>query len=124
MTTITVTLFDDEGDEVEAKLPAKWEVCGDCHGKGTTYLGWPARDQPGLTQEDFEEEGDDFREDYLAGNYDRTCPGCVGRTTVLVVDEDACTSEEDAKNLAAWREDQEEERRYESICRAERRFGC
>lgn len=70
--------------------PMKWEVCPQCRGAGTSsaYLG-------AFTGEEMYELGDDFREDYMDGHYDRVCDVCVGRTTVQVVDEDKLTPEQE-----------------------------
>lgn len=90
--------FDDTKDhcwdeEKEADFPAKWVICGDCQGEGTTYLGWAAKDQPAFTAEDFDYEGPDFYEDYMSGHYDRECPECHGQGKVLEIEPDKCKGE-------------------------------
>jgi len=67
-------------------LPAHYEVCWRCRGKGT-------HDHPafsnGFTAEEMHEHGDDFREDYMAGVYDVTCMECRGKRVLLVPSRDA-----------------------------------
>ena len=70
---------------VEVDFPAEIVVCSDCDGRGSTYLGWISSEQPAFTREDFDREGDDFACDYMEGRYDKTCPTCRGKTTVLEV---------------------------------------
>jgi hypothetical protein len=83
----TVTLLNDDGDEIEVKFPAKYEVCDRCEGKGKHVN--PAIDGNGLSREDFDEAGPEFFEDYMSGVYDVTCYECKGERVVLVIDEDA-----------------------------------
>jgi hypothetical protein len=59
-------------------------VCDSCGGRGQ-YVN-PAIDADGLTSEDFEEAGDDFRHDYFAGHYDVRCEECGGEKVVPVPD--------------------------------------
>lgn len=80
----------------EIELPTRWEVCDVCDGRGTHVN--PAIDCNGLTAEDFAEDPD-FADEYRSGMYDVPCNRCGGRTTVLVVDADACAPED----LEAWR---------------------
>lgn len=58
----------------------KYEVCPVCQGEGK-YVN-PSIDSNGLSAEDFDEQGDEFREDYFAGLYDVTCKCCNGRRVV------------------------------------------
>ncbi len=39
----------DKDEEFETTFPAKYEVCSCCSGRGTTYLGWHASEQPAFT---------------------------------------------------------------------------
>ena len=72
------------GEPVELVLPATWVVCSRCSGKGTHVN--PAIDGNGLSQEDFDEAGPDFRDDYMAGVYDVTCYQCDGKRVVAAPD--------------------------------------
>lgn len=82
-----ITVIDDQSDE--HALPVKMEVCPRCEGRGTHTN--PAIDGNGLTSEDFEEQGPEFREDYFAGVYDVTCERCGGRNVIEVVDRARCS---------------------------------
>ena len=57
-----LTVFLGE-DEIE--IPTKFAVCPRCRGTGSHVN--PAVDGNGLTQEDFDEAGPEFRDDYMAG---------------------------------------------------------
>lgn len=104
-------------------FPAKWEVCGCCRGSGSTAFGYSERNQIAWTQSEWAEEDPDFREDYMNGYYDRPCPECNGRTTVMVVDEKKF-NETHKKWYQAWCEELERGYYYDAIAEAERRFGC
>jgi DnaJ-class molecular chaperone len=91
-----------------AKLPWKYEVCGQCEGKGTSsaYLG-------AFTASEWAEQDDEFKEDYMSGKYDRPCETCGGRRVVAEVDRARCTPQQ----LDAFDKEQQEE--YEDArCRA------
>lgn len=115
--TKTPVLYCDDGSELE--LPTKWEVCDHCQGRGTTCRHVEC-DGGGFTASEWAEQDEDFREDYLAGVYDRTCDGCNGRTTVKVVDWDRL-SPDDAK---AYMQQLEADAYCRAEERAERRMGC
>ncbi len=78
---------NDEGEECEGELPARFEVCHRCEGRGNHVN--PSIDGNGITSSERAEWDEDDRETYLAGGYDVTCEACAGRNVVLVVDEDA-----------------------------------
>ena len=94
-----VVYMDDGSEE---PLPMKWAVCPVCDGKGSHVN--PSIDANGISREQFEDDPD-FAEQYWNGTYDQTCTRCKGRTTVPVVDEDAC----DSLLLAMYRRQQQEE---------------
>ena len=114
-------IYHDE--KYTAVLPARWEICGDCYGEGKTYLGWAARDQPAFSVEDFDREGEDFMEDYMAGRYDRACPSCKGSGKSLDIDE-AALKGVDLKIFEAYSAYLDEDRYYQRELESERRFGC
>jgi hypothetical protein len=89
MVTKRVVVIDDEGDEHEVLLPARWEICCDCRGTGgsSAYLG-------AFTSEEWHEQDEDFKSDYIAGHYDRPCGSCGGSGKVLHIEIDRCVSEE------------------------------
>lgn len=85
---LTITLVEDDGEEIDHQLPAKWVVCSRCNGAGRHVN--PSIDGNGLTREDFDADPD-FEEAYFSGAYDVTCYACEGRTTVEQVDFDRLT---------------------------------
>ena len=87
---IEFTYENDDGEEVETGLPAKYEVCDRCEGTGGHVN--PSVDGDGLTAEDFAEDPD-FAEDYMSGVYDVTCEECSGLRVVLCVDREAAERE-------------------------------
>jgi hypothetical protein len=118
----TVKVYDDDDTELEVVLPAHWEVCGTCEGRGSHVN--PSIDCNGLSAEDFAEDPD-FAEEYMSGRFDVTCYGCNGRTTELVIDRERCEfNEEDKKNLKLWDKFLDEWYENERMYEAERRFGC
>jgi hypothetical protein len=106
-----------EIDEVEHRLPWKWEVCSVCNGEGKHVAA--GVDSSGLSAEDFAEDPD-FAEAYFDGAYDVECSRCKGRSTEKVIDWE--------KVPAELREAIEAEERAESDYRAmvlaEIRAGC
>lgn len=107
-TTITITLENEDGEEVQHELPAKNEVCYRCEGFGT-HLN-PNIGEHAYTREEFEESFDEEgREEYFkrGGIYDVSCEECHGNKVVLVVDEDRLT--EDQKKIFEEHEDRQAE---------------
>lgn len=107
------TVYDNDGDEV--MYPTVCEVCPQCHGKGTSsaYLG-------AYTASEWAEQDDDFRDDYMAGRYDRTCDTCHGRNVIEVPDYASMSPE-----LRKLVEDTEQELwEMHAMSEAERRAGC
>jgi len=70
-----------EADE-EIWVPVRFDVCKSCDGRGS-YVN-PNIDRNGLTSEDFDEQGEDFREDYFSGTYDVPCGECEAERVVPV----------------------------------------
>lgn len=112
MTTITVTMLDSDTAELEVKIPAVWVICDACSGRGTSssYLG-------AFTRADMDEEGPEFMEEYMAGNYDRPCDACHGSGKLLEPDRQRIEASDDDVQIAALaqldRDEQEEsEMRY------------
>lgn len=113
---ISFTITNDDGDEIEVALPAKYEVCPCCGGRGrsSAYLG-------AITQDEWYNEWSyDEQEAYLAGEYDRTCPKCDGLRVVAAPDE----SRANPAILAAYREKERDDAEYEAMCRMERMMGA
>lgn len=115
---ITLEVETDEGDLVELVLPTKFDVCPRCRGTGSHVN--PAIDGNGLTAEDFDEAGEDFREDYMAGVYDVACYECQGKRVVAVPDFDRLTEAE----KILWRKHVQEEADDRAAIEAEIRFGA
>jgi DnaJ-class molecular chaperone len=89
---IRFTYEDDDGEEIEAVLPGKVEVCGSCCGSGST-TSHVEPDGGGYTSSEWQEachDDEDFAENYMSGAYDRDCEECRGLRVVLVVDEEHC----------------------------------
>lgn len=78
---ITFEYEDDEGEMIAVELPAKFEVCPLCNGKGSHVN--PSIDAHGLTSEDFDNDPN-FREDYFSGVYDQDCNECHSKRVVPV----------------------------------------
>lgn len=124
--TIKFTYENEDGDEIAVELPAKYVVCHECDGEGKTHLGWTRREQPAYTFEDFEQDPD-LREELAQGVYDRPCPTCNGRTTVLEVDHAACKRTAHPlirEAYAAWIARQREDAEFRAMCESERRMGA
>lgn len=109
-------IIETETEDME--IPAKYEVCGTCDGKGKHVN--PAIDSNGLTQEDFDEQGPDFMEDYFSGVYDVPCNECHGERVAPEVDWDRL-DEKSTKYVQDWIDDHYT---YQAECDRERRMGC
>ena len=114
-TTITWSRYHDDGSEEDVSLPAKFEVCGHCEGRGTSsaHLG-------AFSREEMDEQGPEFLEDYLRGAYDRPCPECQGKRVVAVLDRKACPPD----LLKVYDGHLSDEAEYQALCEAERRAGA
>lgn len=114
---------NEEGEEEYATLPCKFEVCRTCNGKGSHVN--PSIDAGGLTQEDFYEQGDDFREEYFGGVYDVTCYECSGLRVTPEVNWGLIQNDEKLKEqYNRWQKRLADDAEYESICAMERRRGA
>lgn len=83
--------FEDPFTGEEMEIPAKFEVCGNCRGRGITVN--PAIDCNGLSSKDFAEDPD-FAEDYFGGNYDVPCRECKGQNVTKHADWDKMTPQQ------------------------------
>jgi DnaJ-class molecular chaperone len=115
--TKTVTIYGDRTEHA-VTFPSRWAVCPSCEGEGKTsqHLG-------AFTASEWEEQDDEFREEYLAGRYDRACENCKGRTTISVIDEEKLTRWQ-KKLLAEYRRQCADFRELDGIEAAERRMGA
>lgn len=83
---LTITVNTPDGEEVQA--PARFEVCGRCHGRGVHDCF-----EGGFSMSD-EFVNDEFLEDYFERRiYDVDCSECGGLRVVPVLDEARCTPE-------------------------------
>lgn len=103
---------------VEVELPAKRAVCPCCNGEGTTVN--PSIDGEGITGQEMDEMGADFRESYLAGDYDVACPRCNGNKVLDILDYERLSP----KLQKAVDDAIEQEARDEAEAAAERRWGA
>lgn len=106
---------NNEGEELE--IPAKYEVCGTCEGKGSHVN--PSIDSHGISPEEFAEDRD-FEESYFRGDYDVPCNECHGQRVTPVPDEAQLTPELKAQ-VEIWQEDFYNTRQIEYM---ERRMGA
>ena len=118
--TVTLTIQDPDGDEIETDFPAKFEVCGTCQGKGTHVN--PSIDAHGISAEEFDEDPD-FREAYFSGRYDVQCAECKGLRVVPAVDLDACDATQKA-DLAIWEEQENDRASWDREDAHTRRMEC
>lgn len=110
----TITIFDDEGDEIE--LPGKWEICHRCRGNGTHTN--PNIDGNGLPQEFVDD--DDFMDEYMRGVYDVPCSECGGPGKIVVIDEERCNPDQ----IKRYEEEQQELADLRHMEAMERAAGC
>ena len=85
-----VIRFTHPETDLEVEVPAKFEICGRCEGRGKHVNS--AIDGNGLSSQDFDEDPD-FREDYFSGNYDVRCEECGGNRVTLEPDWDKMSPE-------------------------------
>lgn len=69
-------------------MTEEFAVCPTCRGKGTHVN--PSIDAHGITSEEMDDLGDDFREDYISGHYDVLCAECNGLRVVAKCYQDDC----------------------------------
>lgn len=108
------------------ELPALRIVCPRCDGDGKHVN--PSIDGNGITAEEMEELGDDFREGYFSGRYDIRCECCNGEKVIDIIDEKECrrkgapiSIQKGWKRHLNW---SRQEAAYQAECKSERRFGA
>lgn len=113
----TITVWDDEDNELIIELAWRYEVCPTCEGRGTHVN--PSIDSGGLTREDFDADPD-FHDSYMSGMYDVTCYQCGGKRVVPSVDWDKLSPE----HAELYEKHLREEEAYAREVAWERRMGC
>lgn len=107
--TIKIEMYElDDGSFTDMFIPAKWEICSYCSGKGVSSR-W-MEPSGGFTKETLEEDPEVLHA-YLEGEYDLPCPKCHGRTTIAVPDENKIITPELQKALKSYYEDLREKER-------------
>jgi len=120
--TFTFEVNDGESDETTVHtLPAKFEVCPTCEGRGKHVN--PSIDAGGISeddefwQDDHDEEGYSL---YHNGFYDVTCYTCGGRNVVPTIDRDRANE----STLAIWDGRCADDAGFDHICRSELLMGA
>jgi RecJ-like exonuclease len=113
MTKVPFIYSEDDGEPIA--LPYKWEICSQCEGEGrsSAYLG-------AFTWDELHEQGDEFIEDYFAGNFDKSCGCCGGSGKITVADYGKMTEDQ----VKAYEQQLQDDYEYEAMRNAERRMGC
>lgn len=119
--TLVFTCENDDGEEIEHTLPAHFEVCPLCEGKGSHTN--PSIDASGITGEEFAEWGEDERESYISGAYDVACYECKGARVVPTINESNLSDEQRA-SLKLLHAIERDNAAYDAESRAERMMGC
>lgn len=114
---ISIKYTTKSGRTLTRKLPAKFAVCQECHGKGSHLV----KGMRGAvyTWEDFAEDPE-FQEDYFGGAYDVPCETCHGQRVVPEPEREALTRSE-ARFLDMVERVQFEREMEEAAMEAERR---
>lgn len=117
----TVTIINDDEEEVVLHPPGKWEVCPRCRGEGQHCN--PNIDGNGITSSEMAELGPDFLSDYMGGVYDVTCHECDGKRVVWEIDWEKWEAR-DPINCKAYEDWLRSEAEYYATLEAERRMGA
>jgi hypothetical protein len=112
---ITIEGAGPDGEDLE--VPAAYEVCETCDGKGSHVN--PSIDAHGISSDEFAEDPD-FAESYFRGDYDVPCNECHSRRVVPGVDPDRATKDE----LKAANDRINDHWSYQAEVEAERRMGA
>lgn len=116
--TLAFELENGTGEQETITLPARFEVCPTCEGRGSHVN--PSIDAGGITGSEWAEWGDEERESYRRGAYDVACYDCAGQRVVPEVDADAADPEA-LKRVRAW---EREQAAFDAMCAAERAMGA
>ena len=76
-------------EEIErCSVIEEWVICDLCRGSGGHSNRFGA-----YSADEWNEQDDDFRENYLSGRYDEPCGDCAGTGKYLILNEDALSDE-------------------------------
>jgi len=105
-----------EGEQIQrCTITEDWVICATCRGSGGHSNRFGA-----FSANEWNEQDDEFRDNYLSGRYDENCDTCDGTGKVLMLNEDEL-SDEAREYLHDYLEDEYETAAME---RAERMAGC
>lgn len=121
--SITLPIYTNR-DQIDVKFPAKWAICPDCEGCATDRGRSVECDGGGFTSSEWAEQDEDFREDYMAGRYDRPCEFCKGLGRIQTIDRDAVTGWRMKLFLRALDAQERDRHEIDAIHAAERRMGA
>lgn len=114
-----LTIFGRE-EEREVRVPFTIEICPTCNGSGLTSRHVEC-DGGGFTAEEWGDQDEDFRRDYMSGAYDRPCDDCRDLPGRRIVPNIKSLSKADR---ADWIEQCRDEREYQRLSAMERRMGA
>jgi DnaJ-class molecular chaperone len=121
---ITVTLYSGTSDkEHQVSFPALWAICPECDGCATDRGASVECDGGGFTASEWHDLDEDFREEYLAGRYDRPCGYCDGKGRIQEVDT-AKLGRWQQKLHRYYRAQQRDFAEIDAVMAAERRMGA
>lgn len=121
--TITVPVYTNR-DQIDVRFPARWAICPVCEGCATDRGASVECDGGGFTSSEWAEQDDDFKQDYLAGCYDRPCGHCDGLGRVQEIDEERVEGWRERILLRAYHAQLRDNREIDAIRAAERRMGA
>ncbi len=147
MATLSLTMFDTDGNEVSMVFPAKMVLCPDCAGEteedmenevrlSREPIEVAAEEAQAEEEESFDEDdGDDFYEDEdehwgqpgvsTYAGHAGPCETCKGKNVIAVIKDTSPLMTEERKAFLKAHEAYEEREYHLEIERAaERRMGC
>ena len=120
---VTVSIYGNR-DEHRVTFPSHWIICPKCEGCATDRGAGVECDGGGFTSSEWAEQDDDFKENYLAGRYDRPCLYCSGLGRVHVVDPRRIENRWLKKLYRAYIRQERDNRECDRIHAMERRMGA
>jgi RecJ-like exonuclease len=120
--TITVPIYTNR-DQIDVSFPARWVICSECAGNASTSRHVEC-DGGGFTASEWNDQDDDFRQDYMAGVYDRPCDCCDGKGRIQIIDQKAVLGWRERIFLTAFKKQERDNREIDAMQAAERRMGA